>query len=166
LIDVDDRHRRDAPRRSRLAGDHGTALVEFALISPLFFLLVFGILEFGSAYAQQLDTSHGARELSRLVAVNYPWGSVPPTGMTATQQSDAITAQFCPRMSFGQGAKVTMSFTGGARGDTATATVSKPIKQITGFFGFILNNMSSSSTVQVRLEQPATWQSGYSGTCP
>jgi len=136
------------------------------------FLLVFGILEFGSAYAQQLDTRHGARELSRLVAVNYPNGSSVGT-LTPAQQSEAIKNQLCSRMSFGKGATVTMSYSGvkNARGDTATATVSKPIKQLTGFFGPILNNMSSSSTVQVRLEQPATWLSGYpvgsgySGTC-
>lgn len=141
--------------------------MEFAIISPLFFVLLFGIIEFGSAYGQQLDTRHGARELSRLVAVNYPYGSVPrPAGVTATQQADTIKNLLCSRMSFGKGATVTMAFTGGARGDTATATVGKPIKQVTGFFGPILDSLSSSSTVQVRLEQTATWLSGYSGTCP
>ena len=152
------------PRRYR--GDEGAALVEFALIMPLFFLLVFGIIEFGAAYAQQLDTTHGARELSRLVAVNYPWGSVPPGAQSPAEQSAVISAQVCTRMSFAKGAKTTMTYEGASRGDTATVTVRKPITQITGFFRAILDNMRTSSTVEVRLEQDATWLSGYQGTCP
>ncbi|MGQ0833075.1 MAG: TadE/TadG family type IV pilus assembly protein, partial [Microthrixaceae bacterium] len=35
--------------------DRGAALVEFAIIMPIFFLLVFGIIEFGWAFFQLLD---------------------------------------------------------------------------------------------------------------
>ena len=34
----------------RCSGDRGAALVEAALVSPLFFLVLFGVLEFGGAF--------------------------------------------------------------------------------------------------------------------
>ena len=46
-------------------------LVELGLIAPFLFLIVFAIVEFGYGYGQSLDVRHGAREASRLVAVNY-----------------------------------------------------------------------------------------------
>ncbi len=75
------------------ARDVGAALVEFAVLMPLLLMLVLGIVEFGYGLAQHLDVRHGAREASRLVAVDY--GS-----------SQAITDAVCDRMDLSSGQTV------------------------------------------------------------
>lgn len=49
--------------------DRGAAAVEFALVLPLLLLLVFGIIDFGRAYASQIALTQGAREGVRLLAL-------------------------------------------------------------------------------------------------
>jgi hypothetical protein len=50
--------------------DTGTALVEFALVVPLFLVLVMGMLHFGKAINYWLDQNHLASEGARYAAVN------------------------------------------------------------------------------------------------
>jgi Flp pilus assembly protein TadG len=49
--------------------ERGQALVEFALIVPILFLLIFGIIEFGRIYSAHLTANHSAREGVRAAAV-------------------------------------------------------------------------------------------------
>src|SRR5688572_1770500 len=77
---------RSRPHR-RARGDEGVALVEFALIAPLFFLLIFGIIEFGWGFYQKIDVRHGAREGARLAAVDFGGGNV-----------NTLVAEICGRM--------------------------------------------------------------------
>ncbi len=44
-------------------------MVEFAILAPLLFLLVFGIIEFGRAYNAQNTLTHAAREGAREFAI-------------------------------------------------------------------------------------------------
>ena len=80
--------RPDGRRRHR-----GAVLVEFALVAPLLFVLLFGIIEFGFAFVQWLDVRHGARETARLVAVNYN-----PNNNVGDPQAQDILAEGCSRM--------------------------------------------------------------------
>ncbi len=75
------------PRRSS-----GQAMVEFALIAPLFFALLFAIIEFGRmVYIQQM-LNNSAREGARYAIVHgaataqtgCPSGPLPPDGSGAT----------------------------------------------------------------------------------
>jgi Flp pilus assembly protein TadG len=50
--------------------DRGAAAVEFALISPLLFLLLFGIIEFGRAWNVRQTLTDAAREGARVAVVN------------------------------------------------------------------------------------------------
>lgn len=71
-------HRRARSRRSR-----GQALVEFALVAPLFFLLVFAIIEAGRFILYYETLSNATREGARYAIVHgsnssCPSGPMPP----------------------------------------------------------------------------------------
>ena len=74
---------RRAVRRAR--GDRGAAAVEFALIAPILFLLVFGIIDFGLLINSQSTASNAAREGARVASLG---------GNTA-----AVTSSVTPAMS-------------------------------------------------------------------
>lgn len=46
--------------------ERGATLVEAAIVVPLFFLLVFGLIEFGLGFKDWLSLNHGAREGARV----------------------------------------------------------------------------------------------------
>jgi Flp pilus assembly protein TadG len=55
-------------RRNR----QGAAAVEFALVAPLFFLMVFGMIEFGRAIMVQQILTNASREGARLAVLDSP----------------------------------------------------------------------------------------------
>jgi len=55
--------------RHGLGRDDGAAAVEFALIAPLLFMLIFGIIQFGIAWSQKEIFVQAAREGARFAAV-------------------------------------------------------------------------------------------------
>lgn len=66
--------RRAASTRRRSAGsfrdERGAAAVEFAIVASIFFLLVFGIIDFGFAFHTWNGTANAAREGARKAAVS------------------------------------------------------------------------------------------------
>lgn len=128
--------------------EQGAALIEFALIMPLLILLVFGMVDAGWAFFQNLEVRHGAREAARLAAVNF--GS-----------ADEIIYETCARMNVPSGSTdvvVSLDHPGGtAIGKKAVVTVARPNhKSLTGFIPFF-NSLNLTSTVEIRIEQPAGW---------
>ena len=59
-------------RLFRRDGEKGASLVEFAVVLPLLILLVFGIMESGWLFAQQVEIRNAAREGARLAVVDFP----------------------------------------------------------------------------------------------
>ena len=57
--------RAPACRRSSRRDQRGAAAVEFALVAPVLFSLVFGIIGFGFVFAQELSLGNGARQGAR-----------------------------------------------------------------------------------------------------
>ena len=57
-------------RRGRVRGEDGAAAVEFAIVATLFFMLVFGIIDFGFAFHSWNNTANAAREGARKAAVD------------------------------------------------------------------------------------------------
>ncbi len=159
------------PRRSsRLGSCHkesGASLVEFALVAPLLFLLLFGMIDFGWLFAQNLDVRHGAREGARLAAVNFPEGPEPNSGVRSNANRDALVAETCARMQTPANANVTI-VSNGSVGDSATVTVTAPGDTLTGFVNFLLpSSLTLNSTVEIRIEQAATWtNTAGAQTCP
>lgn len=61
--------KRPAVLKMIICGGRGSSAVEFALLLPIFSLIIFGIFEFGSTYRDYLAITHAAREGARLAAV-------------------------------------------------------------------------------------------------
>jgi hypothetical protein len=72
-----------------LKGQRGAAAVEFAIIAPLLFMLIFGIVEFGLVWSQKNVYVGAAREGARYAAVNcQPEGGA--SGCSKVTQWDLI----------------------------------------------------------------------------
>ncbi len=56
-------------RRRREKGEKGQALVEFALLVPIFLILLFAIVDFGMGFYSWITVTNSAREGARLGAV-------------------------------------------------------------------------------------------------
>lgn len=154
-------------RRNR-SKERGAAAVEFALVLPLLLTLVFGIIEFGWAYAQMLDVRHGAREGARLVAVNdFPAGQT-ADDLTATEQTNHLVSTICNRMDLTNDAKISIELVvsgGVSAGQTVLITVDMPLQTVTGWFDPLIGAKDLSSTLQVRIEQEATWAETTQQSC-
>ena len=74
------------------AGEDGVAVVEFALVAPLLFILVFGIIDLGRAYATLNQLAASAREGARFAAV-FP----NPLSSSAQSQIRQTVKQFSLR---------------------------------------------------------------------
>jgi Flp pilus assembly protein TadG len=158
-------------RRVDVTDDRGATLVEFALLAPLFFLIIFGIIEFGWIFAQHLDVRHGTREGARLVAVDYA-----DDAGDVDDQLDEIAAAICDRMDHASGATITFGLTADPVADPpsvddfATIEVIAPADTITGFLDPMLEGIELQSAVETRLEQEAHWiespWADQSRTCP
>jgi Flp pilus assembly protein TadG len=62
--------RRSLVLRRRGSPDRGAAAVEFALVLPVLLLVVFGIVNFGIIFSQQLTLNNALREGARKAVVN------------------------------------------------------------------------------------------------
>lgn len=77
--------------RRRFA-ETGQSLPEFALIAPLFFLLIFGIIQFGILFGGQIGLSNAAREVARY-ASTVPANA---SSATVTAQADSVINRGVP----------------------------------------------------------------------
>ncbi len=118
-------------------------MLEFALIVPLLFLLLVGIVEGGWALAQTLEIRHGAREAARLAAVDFG-------------DEAAIAVEVCDRMSLPtQNPSITLTEVAAA--DPAVkADVSINLDPLTGLLGGLFSGAVSAS-VEMRLEAAPSW---------
>lgn len=140
--------------RSRRRNDRGASLVEFALIMPLLVLLIFGMVDAGWAFFQNLEVRHGAREGARLAVVDF--------GNEA-----AVITETCARMN-DPGPSVQISVASDSKniGGKTTVTVTRNHDALVAFLPFF-DGITLSSTVEMRLEQelPVAYP-GAGGACP
>lgn len=74
----------------RLRHEEGASAVEFALIAPLLFLILFGILEWGIAFLQVQSMRAAVREGGRAAAVGAPAAVVQQKTVDASSGSIPI----------------------------------------------------------------------------
>jgi Flp pilus assembly protein TadG len=56
--------------RAMWKDDRGTSALEFALTAPVFFLFLFGVIEFGLLFWTQIGLQHGTEMAARCATVN------------------------------------------------------------------------------------------------
>src|SRR5438128_9548414 len=81
--------------RSRFGREDGAAAVEFAIVSTILFMIVFGIIEFGRTYSQYEVYQGAAREGARRAAVG---ASLSDVQQAVTQAADPYTLTNLPAL--------------------------------------------------------------------
>jgi len=121
--------------RSKLRNEKGASAVEFALVLPIFLMLVFGIFQFGIAFNNWIAITHAAREGARLAVVGqYDEQRVIDSAPSVDIQSISVSGQ------------------DGAVGDPVTVTVAGNVLNIN--IPFAGNwPVTLRSTAVMRLEQ-------------
>lgn len=88
----------EAANGPRLRGDDGTALLEFAVVAPVFFLLIFGLIEFGLIYRDYLTVQDAVNDGARSAGIQGPNLGVidddPPPAVGAPPLLPTATADF------------------------------------------------------------------------
>lgn len=147
--------------------DRGASLVEFAILAPFLILLLFGIIEFAWIFAQNLDVRHGAREGARLAAVNFPDG-VTSGGTRDLAKTGVLANEACNAMDLATGATIEFN-SPGAVGDPIVVDVFSTADTLTGLLDWVIPpSLTLTSNVEIRTEQPATWENtgGTPIACP
>jgi Flp pilus assembly protein TadG len=80
-------------KRTRVQGaDAGQAMVEFALIAPLLFIFLFGIIQFGITFGGEIGLSNAAREVARYAST----APANATSATITAQANMVLQRSIP----------------------------------------------------------------------
>lgn len=125
--------KRRAVLRPKKPKEKGAVAVEFAIILPIFLVLVLGIMEFGRAFNIQVSLSEAARESARYAAVHCTEAGY--------DQDDALAAAVSAAPSVPlDGADVDIQYSGDgtcAAGNNVEVTVTYNTSYLTGLPGFV-----------------------------
>jgi Flp pilus assembly protein TadG len=78
--------------RAKGRGDRGQAMVEFALIAPLLFIFLFGIIQFGVTFGGEVGLSNAAREVARYAST----APVNASNLAVTAQANLVLQRSIP----------------------------------------------------------------------
>ena len=139
------------------SGAKGASLVEFAVIAPILFLLLFGVIEFAWLFASNLDVRQGAREAVRVAATNRLANPTDPkidicNGLNLTNRPTTL---------------VSITRATDNIGDAITVTVDAEAETLTGLLDWAIPaGTRLVSTVNLRQEQAPTWTPITNLACP
>jgi len=131
----------------------GQSLVEFAMIAPIFFLLIFGIIDFGRLYFTQSTLQHALREAGRYaVTGNKLSGTNPATTQPYTRVESIKQIASKAAMGLNIGTVTVSSQSGGANSaggprDIVTVSLTHTLNLITPIVGKFFNNGQHVFTV-------------------
>jgi hypothetical protein len=176
------------PRAGRRGDEQGASLVEFALVVPLLAIFLFGIIDFGSLFANYESLRQGVQEAGRQAAVDVV-GSSTTCGLSFVG-SPPSWAQELMCSAYGQipqstsGTNTTSvklvlttgpnsSQPGFVQGNTIKVCAAVPMKSLSGLFTALLNTdwMTTSASYFIEQTPPSsqftqatngTWTAGSS----
>ena len=170
--------RRFSGTRGLARSERGTAIVEFALIAPLLFFLVFGIIEFGRAlnYYNDLTQLAGQGARAAIVSRNPDSTAVGTANANCPANNQTIQCQIAKTFPTDNELKNGMSVclgtlntsTGVITAPTTAPTIGAPVTVRTKYpFHFLTSLFGASitltSTQTERLEALPTWGGGNVG---
>lgn len=119
------------PKRASKRNDRGAALLEFGMVMLVFFMFVFGVMDFGRALYNYHFVSHAAREATRYAIVR---GSTSTDPVTANEIS-AYVKNITPLGINPQDITVSTSWTpNDAPGSSVRVEVSDSFRPMMPFF--------------------------------
>ena len=154
--------RSKAARRFRVRhrGEEGASLVEFAIVVPIFCLLLFAMIDFGLAFQSYLGLRNGVNTGARVASVNQVdsscSGATNPMICTVQNRIGSLLGVQSGSV------QVSVSFPNGTSnvGDPVTVTGKALLRSTTGLTSPFLTNKQICSTSQIRLEQKPTFVAG------
>lgn len=135
--------------------------MEFALIMPVLFLVLFGIVEFGIAYNDYQSLRQGVREGARQAVVK-DYGSTTDCGLNgpaATQIDDVkkILCQTKERAGLGNEVRVALRVTAvapaGYKNNSVKVCAVRSLTSITGFMSPFIDGRHLQAETQMRAER-------------
>lgn len=134
---------------SRRRPERGAAIVEFALVVPIFLLLVMGTIDFGATFNDYNSVRQGVREGARQ-AVVADWELDSCTG-TSSEKIACITRS---RIGLDEArTRVRVQLEGNYEpGEQLTVCAMYQAGSITGMFGALLDGRSLNSRITMRIE--------------
>ena len=155
-------------RGLRRRGEDGASLVEFAIVVPIFALLLFAMIDFGLAFQSFLGLRNGVNAGARVASVNQVDSSC------TANAADANNLMICTvqnRIGSLLGVQagsvqVAINFPNGTSnvGDPVKVCAQATLKSTTGITAPFLSGKSIYTASQIRLEQSPTYSSGTTGT--
>jgi hypothetical protein len=162
----------------RLRGDNGSAMVEFALVLPVFMLVLTGSLMFMWLLHERSNVTGAARDGARYASIQHDWMDCPLVGECATgYPTETEVSEYVNERAFGNpenpvDVDVTLERGVDANGDPLIIHVDelrenqpdrneiihvKASRKLTGLFGSIaslvgFNEVSYTSTAVARAE--------------
>ncbi len=151
---------RMSPGRKR-DDDRGAALVEFAIIMPLLFLILFGVIEFAIAFNDYQSIRQGARDGARQAVVKDYGTSVScdidGSAATAPDNAKKIICTTKDRTGLGNdvrvGLRVTENAPTGFKNDTIKICTVRLVEPVTGLLDPFLEGRPLRTEVEMRVER-------------
>lgn len=153
----------------RRCDERGAALVELAIVLPVFLVLVFGMIDFGIAFSDYQNVRSGTREAARLGVVNdvnnAPSCKIngstvtpPATPVSATDATNALLCKAKDRIGLkDDDLHLKIVISGQEIGDRMKVCASFPVSALTGLTASFLSGRTLTAAVTMRLEQPPSF---------
>lgn len=160
--------RRSSGVRRLVRSERGTAIVEFALIAPILFLVLFGIIEFGRILNTYNQLTQLAGQGARAAVVSFNPDGTPigdstgaaggACGSAGTHSIQCQLSTFYAGNDSLSGVNVCIPSLPSGIGQPVTVKTSYQYNFITGLFGFAHITLHTSQTE--RAEAPAAYTAG------
>jgi hypothetical protein len=133
------------------SGERGASVVEFALVVPIFVLLLLGIIDFGMAFNDYNKVRQGVREGARQIVV-ADWSTDGCTTGSSSARAACVTRARIGLDDVDTKVKIVLP-AGYAAGDPVKVCAMHPFRSLTGLFSPVLNGAVAKSKLTMRIEQ-------------
>lgn len=136
--------------RRRASGERGAAAVEFALILPIFLMLLFGIIDFGYMINRGGIINNAARDAAREASLNGTEAQVRAVALAGVTQVGGVNVTVTCRTPVG--APCGNYDTGRASGGTAIVRIQYQHEMLTPVGIFVPGGFNLTRTAEMRIE--------------